>query len=147
MLIRLRRLYITFSRIFPILASRRLAIRLVRLHTTLTWPFQEFKTTLRIIEFAAILIAIFAFFMELTYRHEEREARAWQLLIAKAPGNSGKIEALEYLHKRGASLRGIDLAPPEAPKVWDEWDKKLKKRDGKLELPLLPLPNCPQGTY
>lgn len=110
--------------------------------------FRRFNAIIRTIELAAILIAIFAFFMELTYRHEDREARAWQLLIVKAPGNSGKIEALEYLHKRGAPLRGIDLTPSEVSKEWEEWEKEWKKwkekQDGKPE----PAPpNCPQYTY
>ena len=137
----------------------RIKERLNNLYAGYSRFFRRFNAIIRTIELAAILIAIFAFFTELTYRHEEREARAWQLLIARAPGNSGKVEALEYLHKRGAPLRGIDLTPPEVSKNWNEWNKEWdewnkewdewkensKKLDGKSEPP--PPPNCPQYTY
>ena len=141
MLIRLRRLYALFTWLFSRLAS------------LCALPFRHFNITFRIVEFAAILIAISAFFIELGDRHEERAARAWQLLIAKGPGNSGKIEALEYLNsetwrnfpewwplkKKRIPLRGIDLAPPGAK----EWEEKWKKWDGKSEPP----PSCAQYTY
>ncbi len=93
----------------------------------------------RAIEPAVILIAIFAFTLEMSDRQEERTARAWQLLTTAAPGNSGKIEALEYLNeespelirkwwpysKAKTPLEGIDLTPPAVK----------KDRDGKLNLP------------
>lgn len=106
---------------------------------------------LRSIGLIAAVIAIIAFFMELNYRHEERTARAWQLLTIKAAGNSGKIEALEYLNlksplfrfwpfwpfKDRVSLRGIDLTPP----VLDEWWKgrSIQKR--------VLWGDCPQFVY
>ena len=79
----------------------------------------------RAVEPVVIIIAIIAFSIELGDRQEERTARAWQLLTTKAPGNSGKIEALEYLNsqspwlfriwwpfsKERVSLQGIDLTP------------------------------------
>ncbi|WP_238368873.1 pentapeptide repeat-containing protein [Heliomarina baculiformis] len=37
-------------------------------------------------------------------------ARAWQLLTTKSSGNSGKIEALEFLVERDVPLAGIDLS-------------------------------------
>ena len=87
------------------------------------WSVARF---IKAIEPAVILIAIVAFAIELGDRQEERSARAWQLLTARAPGNSGKIQALEYLnkedheffrgwgsfYKKRVSLSGIDLSPP-----------------------------------
>ena len=35
---------------------------------------------------------------------------AWQVLANKAAGNSGKIEAIEFLAKQGKSLSGIDMS-------------------------------------
>ena len=43
-------------------------------------------------------------------RHEERIARAWQILTTNAPGNSGKIEALEFLARNNVPLTDIDLS-------------------------------------
>ena len=45
-----------------------------------------------------ILLAVLAFGLDYTNRIEERTVRAWQLLTTQAPGNSGKIEALQYLN-------------------------------------------------
>ena len=43
-------------------------------------------------------------------RIEASKARYWQILTNRAPGNSGKIEALEYLTKHEISLNGINLS-------------------------------------
>ncbi len=43
-------------------------------------------------------------------RKEERKVWYWTLLTTSAPGNSGKIEALEYLASQGTSLTSIDLS-------------------------------------
>ena len=43
-------------------------------------------------------------------RKVEALARNWQILTTPAPGNSGKVEALEYLASQGQSLRGIDIS-------------------------------------
>ncbi len=102
--------------------------------TIRAWGF--FKLV-RTIELLAILIAFVAFFNELSYRHEERTARAWQVLTTGAPGNSGKIEALKYLHGRGISLRGIDLTPPVLAELW----KQIPVRQRELR------PECPQFVY
>ena len=94
----------------------------------LIWFLRPFNDSFRIIELVAILVAITAFFMDIGNRQEEREARAWQLLTTKAPGNSGKIWALQYLNrekhwplfpnwwplnKKLIPLVGIDLTPPD----------------------------------
>ncbi len=43
-------------------------------------------------------------------REEERKIWYWTLLTTPAPGNSGKIEALEYLARQGTPLPSIDLS-------------------------------------
>ncbi len=71
-----------------------------------------------------IVLFVAASFFQLADREEERTARAWTLLTNKAPGNSGKIWALEYLNSRSLCLpftnvcmknkeplTGIDLSP------------------------------------
>lgn len=66
----------------------------------------------------AILLAVAAFAIDMVGRTEDRIARAWQLVTTKAPGNSGKIETIEYLHsenwwwpfKQRVPLVGIDLS-------------------------------------
>ena len=73
-----------------------------------------------VVEFLAVLVALVAFFNELSYRHEERTARAWQLLTTPASGNSGKGEALAYLNSMGISLAGIDLTPPILAEQWKQ---------------------------
>lgn len=47
---------------------------------------------------------------EAAVRVEEARARAWALLTARAPGNSGKVPALEYLAREERSLAGIDMS-------------------------------------
>ena len=47
-----------------------------------------------------LALSLVAFTVDYLDRVEERTVRAWQLLTTKAPGNSGKKEALEYLNKR-----------------------------------------------
>ena len=47
---------------------------------------------------SALLLSVVQFWWEYGDRVEERQVRAWQLVTTFAPGNSGKIEALEYLN-------------------------------------------------
>lgn len=54
-------------------------------------------------------LSLVAFWIDYSDRVEERTVRAWQLLTTKAPGNSGKIAALEYLKERVPLVR-IDLS-------------------------------------
>ena len=94
-------------------------------------------TLVRVVEFLAVLIAFIAFCNELSYRHEERTARAWQLLITPASGNSGKGEALSYLNSRKVPLAGIDLTPPILAEQW----KRIPKEERIL------VGRCTQFTY
>lgn len=89
----------------------------------------------------ALLLSIGGFWFDYSGRIEERTVGAWQLLTTSAPGNSGKIAALEYLNsdvglvcgdwlprsfdrpyarkrclihlKARTPLVGIDLTPPQ----------------------------------
>ena len=65
----------------------------------------------------ALIGAIVAFAFDIYFRieeraarQEERVARMWQLATEKREGNSGKIPALEFLHKQGHSLQGINIS-------------------------------------
>ena len=77
----------------------------------------------------ALVLTVVQFWIEYEDRVNERVVRAWTLVTAAAPGNSGKREALEYLNredglfcfeslwkecpivlKRRAMLVGIDLS-------------------------------------
>lgn len=67
-----------------------------------------------ILETAGLVGLIFAvgfFFYELRERQDERTARAWQLVTTPASGNSGKVEALEYLNSQYGCLPGFVPAP------------------------------------
>ncbi|MCJ8337556.1 MAG: pentapeptide repeat-containing protein [Pseudomonadales bacterium] len=72
----------------------------------------------------ALILALFGLGWEIKMASEERKARsearkvsAWQLLTVKAGGNSGKTEAMEYLHSIGKRLSGIDLSVEEGEGV------------------------------
>ena len=52
----------------------------------------------------ALILALVVFFLEHADRVSEREARAWQLVTTMAPGNSGKMAALEYLNPEDGIL-------------------------------------------
>ncbi len=107
---------------------------------------------IKAIEPVVILIAIFAFIIEMSDRREERTARAWQLVITKASGNSGKVEAPQYLNsqdpewllgwwpyaKKRTSLAGIDLTPPALADQWQ--DKEESERT-------ISWFDCPGRTY
>jgi hypothetical protein len=107
---------------------------------------------IRAIEPVAILIAIFAFTIEMADRREERIARAWQLVTTKAPGNSGKINALEYLNsqdpewlqgwwpyaKKKITLQGIDLTPPALAELF---------KGNEAAEHLVNWWDCPETTY
>jgi len=79
------------------------------------WPMR----LLRVLGPVAILCGVFGYLQDLGDKRAARDAEAWQVLTTKAPGNSGKIEALEYLNS-DTSLKipnprrwGIPLGPKE----------------------------------
>jgi Pentapeptide repeats (8 copies) len=59
----------------------------------------------------ALLMSLVTYCSDYIDRVEERRVQAWQLLLATAPGNSGKREALEYLNKDVTLLWIIPLKP------------------------------------
>ena len=91
---------------------------------------------IRALEPLAIAIALVALFSDLSYRREQRTARAWELLSTPISGNSGKAAALQFLNHAGwmspfvievgwlpwtkqrTSLVGIDLIPPVLAQQW-----------------------------
>lgn len=58
----------------------------------------------------SIFIAYQLFLAEKKEWVNTRITSAWQLVTTKASGNTGKIEALEYLNSKGLSLSGINLS-------------------------------------
>lgn len=80
-----------------------------------------------IITLIAFLAAAYAIWQQHIALKHQKEAGikqeingAWQVLANKAAGNSGKIEAIEFLAKQGKSLQGIDMS--------------VKKHDGQVYL-------------
>lgn len=68
----------------------------------------------RVLEGIAIVITIFitpaALYFQYQSLQEQKILGAWQLITTKAKGNSGKIEALEFLNSKGVPLVGVDLS-------------------------------------
>ncbi|MGV6839253.1 MAG: pentapeptide repeat-containing protein [Planktomarina sp.] len=60
--------------------------------------------------FGSVLFSVFVYLKEAEDRQSDAIARAWSLLTTPAVGNSGKIEALEYLYSQNIPLTGIDLS-------------------------------------
>ncbi len=63
-----------------------------------------------VITLAAFLAAAYAIWQQHKAGIKQEIIGAWQVLANKASGNSGKIEAIEFLAKQGKSLRGIDMS-------------------------------------
>ncbi|MCH7937561.1 MAG: pentapeptide repeat-containing protein [Proteobacteria bacterium] len=87
------------------------------------WRFSRF---IGVVQPYAIIIAIFAFAIELGDRTEERSARAWQLVNTPSQGNSGKIEALQFLNQQDY-LFWPDFVVSPPPLGWDSWWPKEPK--------------------
>ena len=68
----------------------------------------------RVLEGIAIIITIFitpaALYFQYQSLQEQKILGAWQLITTKAEGNSGKIQALEFLNSKGVPLVGVDLS-------------------------------------
>ena len=71
----------------------------------------------------ALLLSVVQFWSEYSDRVEERQVRAWQLITTIAPGNSGKIEALEYLNSEDGLLCFESL---KGKLDWFHYDKGIK---------------------
>jgi len=100
----------------------------------LLFDYQNYKDNMElIISIIMLLATVGAIFLawrnlkkiqeqiELQKQESEQNAiaRAWEIVGRKVSGNSGKIEALEFLNKRGTPLIGIDLsAKTHGGSVW-----------------------------
>jgi uncharacterized protein YjbI with pentapeptide repeats len=65
----------------------------------------------------AIIFGVYGFMLDLGDRRAARETDAWQVLTTHAPGNSGKIQALEYLN----SDTSLSIANPRTWKLPFGW--------------------------
>lgn len=80
----------------------------------LTWlETSKIYRLLRITESIGIILAVIALIYDFSGRQESRVVASWQLLTTRAPGNSGKVQALENLNRAGIVLVGLDLSPPQ----------------------------------
>ncbi len=79
------------------------------------------------VQSVAVVTAVIAFMFQLDDMKADRDARAWDLLTKDASGNSGKIEALEYLNSHHP------LAIPN-PRRWGV-PLGPKAKDAKSDLP------------
>ena len=70
----------------------------------------DYKIIFRMFELLVAAAAIGAFCFQYESLQEQRIATAWQILANKAAGNSGKIEAIQFLAKQKKSLQGIDMS-------------------------------------
>ncbi|ADZ92900.1 pentapeptide repeat-containing protein [Marinomonas mediterranea] len=93
-----------FTRIFQALSSFLLIVTLVGI----IFDYQDRQRNIEALKLARDD-------MKLSKESAEqgRKVAAWQLLTTKAPGNSGKKEALEYLNNINEPLTGIDLSVEE----------------------------------
>ena len=86
----------------------------------------EQHSVVKIAAVMTVFLTIVAFWIDYGDREEERIHRAWSLLTTKAPGNSGKREAIQYLYKQGVLLRGLDLGAECPLHTYDDYDESLK---------------------
>ena len=110
------------------------------------WP-RKLTSAARAVEPWGILIAVVALVMTAIDFEEDRTARAWQLLASDAPGNSGKIWALEYLGRARHCLDwipGFGLLP-------ENWQDAVSVRECPPREPLTGIDLSPRdgdvGTY
>lgn len=103
----------------------------------------ESHPTIKIMTISGALLT-FLFDIGYTYIHirplqeEERRARFWEVIARPAPGNSGKIQAMEYLSKQGVPLHGTNLS---CERHQGEW-KNIKTRLFSFEIR-----ECIGGVY
>ena len=99
-------------------------------------------------------ISVVALFQAIAAANESRVVNAWAILSTQAPGNSGKVEAVEALVARGIVLDGIDLScltmagpQDEMPViVWPETDEDIERALGRDVSRATDL-NCDPPTY
>jgi hypothetical protein len=72
----------------------------------------------------AVIVAIIGYLQDLGEKRAAHSAEAWQILSSRSPGNSGKIEALEYLNSENViqipnpRRWGIPVGPTKASPTW-----------------------------
>lgn len=57
-----------------------------------------------------ILISLVNFWQNNQHRERERVVHAFDTIAIHQPGNTGKVQAIEYLNKKGISLKSIDVS-------------------------------------
>ena len=86
-----------------------LAFFALSVKSQIMWGHKEDLPTF-IITLIAFLAAAFAICQQHKAGIKQEIVGAWQILANKAAGNSGKIEAIEFLAKQKKSLQGINMS-------------------------------------
>ena len=68
-----------------------------------------FKNNLNLV--VSIYLGVLTIFVAILSYELQNTQYSWSTISNRAPGNSGKKSALEYLHEKGEDLRDIDLIP------------------------------------
>ena len=92
-------------------------VKVNRLHRLANWLDNwHFTRVTASLSSLALILTLPMLWIDLFDRYEQRNNQAWQLVTAKATGNSGKRQALEYLNKsifffkEKSPLVGINLS-------------------------------------
>lgn len=89
--------------------------------------FRWFRNPLPIVRDISVIVAIAGFILNLHYSRLQGDAEAWGLLSAHNSGNSGKVEALEYLNEPhplavpNPRHWGIPVGPVDANGTPEDW--------------------------
>ena len=98
----------------------------------------------------ALFVSIIQFWMDYEERIREREVRAWQVVTTVIPGNSGKIDALEYLNSEDG-LFCSEWLRGRLAWVWNKRKKSkciiLLKPQTRLDYLDLSMPSSGIGIY
>lgn len=102
-------------------ATALFASKLIKIERSIVQQSERQKKSehpfLRALSIAAVATTVLAFWLSLamgvhqfTAWQQTRVLDAWNILNTSAPGNSGKINAIEYLAEQDEVLRGLDLS-------------------------------------
>lgn len=91
------------------------------------WPMPTVFKVGELITIVSVVIGLGTWISEYQDRKEERISRAWTLLTTASPGNSGKVEAIEYLNSKEVWLRGIDLSCERMGGAWDRLENSCER--------------------
>lgn len=80
-------------------------------HSRILGILRALEPAFIVITVIGVGIAGIGLWLDLVDRKAQRTARAWQTVASSLPGNTGKVEAAEYLAAQGHSLSKADFSP------------------------------------